>query len=212
MTRAGNPFMTQCTATARTTGKQCNQWAIQGATVCRTHGGLAPQVRDKATRRLAAMHLQARVDKGLDGLLADLEIDAAGRGPTAVLLDVVHRSYAVVQVLGAIVGALTVPDPTAAPGGYPADALYDRALNGDGRPHVALALYEQWLDKAAKVAKMALDAGVSEKLVQIEQEKGRLVAQIIAAVIDSPDLGLSDDKRQIGRQIAATHLRMIETG
>ncbi len=40
-----------CTA-RRTDGKPCKASAIKGATVCRVHGGSAPQVRAAAQRRL----------------------------------------------------------------------------------------------------------------------------------------------------------------
>jgi hypothetical protein len=42
----------KCTATNKKTGRQCGQWAIPGGTVCRYHGGNAPQVRRKAEERL----------------------------------------------------------------------------------------------------------------------------------------------------------------
>jgi hypothetical protein len=40
-----------CGAT-RTNGETCRAWAIHGGTVCATHGGRAPQVREAALRRL----------------------------------------------------------------------------------------------------------------------------------------------------------------
>lgn len=41
----------QCTARARS-GARCRQQAVRGTTVCRMHGGTAPQVQRKARLRL----------------------------------------------------------------------------------------------------------------------------------------------------------------
>lgn len=43
----------RCTAASSRTGQPCRNRAIAGATVCRMHGGAAPQVRRAAERRLA---------------------------------------------------------------------------------------------------------------------------------------------------------------
>jgi hypothetical protein len=45
----------RCTAHGRTSGKPCRNWPVPGATVCRLHGGSAPQVREAARQRLLAM-------------------------------------------------------------------------------------------------------------------------------------------------------------
>lgn len=45
----------RCTAKARSTGEQCKNPPIKGATVCRMHGGSAPQVKKKAQERLDEM-------------------------------------------------------------------------------------------------------------------------------------------------------------
>lgn len=41
-----------CRATSKSTGKRCARRPVPGATVCRIHGGAAPQVQRKATLRL----------------------------------------------------------------------------------------------------------------------------------------------------------------
>jgi len=42
----------RCTATAKTTGERCRRGAIHGGTVCKKHGGAAPQVKRRAQERL----------------------------------------------------------------------------------------------------------------------------------------------------------------
>lgn len=53
----------KCTAHSSATGEPCKRWAIQGGTVCATHGGAAPQVKDKARQRLL---------EAVDPLMAEL--------------------------------------------------------------------------------------------------------------------------------------------
>jgi hypothetical protein len=43
----------QCSATSQRSSQRCKRLAILGASVCATHGGLAPQVRRKAAERVA---------------------------------------------------------------------------------------------------------------------------------------------------------------
>lgn len=140
----------QCTAKSKRSGKQCRNAPILGGTVCERHGGKAPQVRAAANRRLQ----RADLDDQIGGLLAELEHEAHAAGPNAVLLDAVHRCSAMAQVLGAVVGGLGP------------DELYGPNHLLDAVPHVAVTMYETWLDRAARAAKLACDAGVDEKIVR----------------------------------------------
>lgn len=45
----------RCAATSRQTGEQCKLPPIAGGTVCRFHGGAAPQTKQKAALRLASL-------------------------------------------------------------------------------------------------------------------------------------------------------------
>ena len=58
----------QCRARAKHSGKPCRFPAIAGGTVCRFHGGLAPQVQAKAMDRLRALQHPAidRLTKLID--------------------------------------------------------------------------------------------------------------------------------------------------
>lgn len=52
-----------CSAHSSVTGNPCRAYAIVGGTVCVTHGGRAPQVREAARRRILQM-----VPDALDGM------------------------------------------------------------------------------------------------------------------------------------------------
>ncbi len=52
-TMKGAPI--RCSARTKATGQPCRQLAIKGATVCKMHGGMAPQVLASARERLMAL-------------------------------------------------------------------------------------------------------------------------------------------------------------
>lgn len=57
----------RCVASSKQTGNRCSKTAIPGGTVCRFHGGAAPQVRQAALNRIS----QAR-DLALERLIEQL--------------------------------------------------------------------------------------------------------------------------------------------
>lgn len=67
-------------------GRDCHNWAIRGGTVCRMHGGAAPQVKAKAEDRLRAM-----VTPALDRLEKLIEDESPSVALSAVK-DVLDRA------------------------------------------------------------------------------------------------------------------------
>ncbi|GAT02949.1 putative uncharacterized protein [Mycolicibacterium fortuitum subsp. acetamidolyticum] len=64
----------KCSARSSRTGLPCQKWPVAGATVCRTHGGSAPQVQKAARRRLeqaADVLVQRLLGIALDGSAPD---------------------------------------------------------------------------------------------------------------------------------------------
>jgi hypothetical protein len=70
----------RCTAHLSDGSRQCGRWAINGGTVCATHGGQAPQVKKSARERLEAL-----IDPAIDALRDVLQrgLDS-GETPSAV--------------------------------------------------------------------------------------------------------------------------------
>lgn len=63
----------RCSAKSSRTGEPCKKYAIVGGTVCDTHGGRAPQVREAARRRIESM-----VPDALSGIEALAGISGPG--------------------------------------------------------------------------------------------------------------------------------------
>ncbi len=81
---------------------------------------------------------------------------------------------------------------------------------GDAVPHVLVQMWNQERDRAARFAKLALDAGVVERQVRLAETQGQIIAQIFTAVLDDDTLGLSRAQREVGRSLAARHLRALD--
>lgn len=111
----------QCTAKNRR-GEQCGQSAIKGGTVCRNHGGAAPQVRRKAALRLLelvdpAIAVLARemvnADKSADRQrAANSVLDRAGVPRTATVIDGESAKSLLVERINALRGEAELPEMT----------------------------------------------------------------------------------------------------
>ena len=81
--------MAQCHATSKATRQQCKRAAIMGATVCRVHGGSAPQVREAARLRLLEL-----VDPALAAMVREMrrETDSPNRVAVAAARYILDRA------------------------------------------------------------------------------------------------------------------------
>lgn len=185
----------RCTARAKSTGERCKRAAAVGSKVCVKHGGGAPQVRAAAERRLADERARAAaVTLGLPR-----EID-----PYEALLEEVHRAAGVVGWLGIQVAELERLDVTAL------SVVTNKGdlVTVDG-VNAWVRLYGEERDRLVRASRAAIDAGVSERLVRLEEAKGRMMAEVLARVFDDAELGLTEPQRHAARLVAARHLRAL---
>lgn len=77
---AGTVPSQRCTA-RRTNGEPCKRWAIVGGTVCATHGGRAPQVKEAARKRMLEL-VPLAIEVAEDLLLGLAEDPATGEPVT----------------------------------------------------------------------------------------------------------------------------------
>ena len=93
--RAGRRAARRCSAMAKSTRRRCGRSAIKGGTVCRYHGGLAPQVQRSARQRLqelaepAIEALRVALDSGDARAViraAIAVLDRTGYGPTKAVV------------------------------------------------------------------------------------------------------------------------------
>lgn len=107
--------------------------------------------------------------------------------PPQAIMEEMRRSVAMVRFLQSQIATWNpaVGDFGALP------ALTDETTKGQSAPTDAaewLRLYREERQHMVRVAKMAVDAGVSLAMVQIEQQKGLLIAQAVREILDSLNL------------------------
>ena len=83
--KGGDPSSHHCTAHSSRTGKPCQKAAIAGGTVCSTHGGRAPQVKEAARVRLALL-VDPAIGR-LGELIKQTENSASALGAVNSVLD-----------------------------------------------------------------------------------------------------------------------------
>src|SRR4051812_45676046 len=111
---AALPVSQRCTARSSRTGKPCKNWAVHGATVCKSHGGRAPQVIAAARRRLALGEAITELDRL--GRVVDVD-------PAEAMLDMVREAAANVAVYRHLVQRLRVNEVDPGMGALEGDAV-----------------------------------------------------------------------------------------
>lgn len=153
----------RCVAHSSRTGLPCKKWAIRGGTVCATHGGRSPAVRNAARRRLE----QRRIESEMGKLLVELEVENLARPAHEILLEQLARAQSMVDLLGVKVAELGESE------------LYGPDHLGDGKPHVVVVMYDLWVDRSARIAKVCMELGIEERRLAIAEAQGRRLGQIM---------------------------------
>lgn len=183
--------MQQCAATSRRSGQQCGNWAMHDQTVCRMHGGKAPQALNAARRR--AQTAEAEKQLARLSLTAAPDID-----PGEALLRSIAASYSMCQHLRAIVEAL------------PNDGLTEREYTDGGMRRVTAAevdLLHTWETLHARVCLGALKAGIDERRIRLAEQQASTIVTVLRAALS--DLGLDPGDHEVGETVAR-HLSLVQ--
>lgn len=170
--------------------RPCKRDAIAGATVCRSHGGGAPQVAAKAAVRAEVLRWG----------LGTADVD-----PGEILLRLVSQSAARAQRYADELEALTAEHEQLR------DALV-REAHGEFGPvgeyaRGLVVLEAEERDRCAGFAAKAVAAGLAERQVKLAERHGALIADVLRAVLADPALALSAEQRRaipdVGRRVLA---------
>lgn len=198
---------TRCKATGKATGVRCLNHVKTGGTVCRKHGGRAPQVIAGQKRR--AVEIEARGQAARLGVPVDVDQGEA-------LLQLVRTAAGNVRFYEGLVAQLVVPNAERQfdDDGEPLtdEATVDGELYGrikpdtyEAKPHVLVVLYNDERDRLASYATMALKAGIDERRVRMAEHE---TERLYGAVVDGLEAaGLTPAQREAFNGRFAARLR-----
>lgn len=159
------PDERRCKAKVSNGSRRCKRPAIRGGTVCQTHGGMAPQVKAAAKRRLALQEgIAAVAGLGLP--------EPDGRHPVEHLMSGLTLSSMLVETLGRVVN-----ETNARPG----TETYDE--------------WARERDRHVRIAKACADAGVEERMVRVQELQAQQFVTALRGILadlgvdDHPQVG-----------------------
>jgi hypothetical protein len=182
--------MNQCKATAKGSGERCRRAPIAGGSVCRVHGGAAPQVKAKAERERAARAVtaDAMAVLALEGL-------EPVESPLDALAALAAESLAMKTALAARVNAL--------------DSMTNTSGQGVESVKVEVALYERALDRGARFLDMLTRAGFEERRTALEEAQALMVARVLANTVNK--LELDPERKALALQVVQSELRALDS-
>lgn len=176
-----------CSARVSRGDRPCRNRAIPGGTVCRYHGGGAPQVRAAAARRLA---IQAAIEDAQKfGGRLDIH-------PADALLELVSGKAAEVAYWERRVQALNEADLTW--GQTKIESGLERGeethiVTTEARKSIILDLLHVAQRDLAAFAAAALKAGVDKALVEIAQSQAVQLVDVLRAAFADPRVTVSGE-------------------
>lgn len=189
---------TLCGAATKGSGQPCRRpsgWGTDhvGYGACKLHGGSTPTHRRHAVKLMLAHEITS--------LGQQLDIT-----PEEAILQQVREAAGNVALYRQLVSTFKLEE-----GGVWV-RTESKAKPAEAERHIAVALYDQERDRLARLAKLAIDAGIAERLVRVAEAQGELLAQVVQRALDDPEWGLSAEVRERGRQVFARHMNALEVG
>lgn len=167
------------------------------------HGGHAPQVRAAARKRLQTAAAERAV--ATYGLPRDVT-------PGDALLEEIARTAGHVAWLAGVIQQLGEDTLTwgvhSKESGFAEGGPIEKVTEQVG-VSVWVTLYQWERRHLVDVCKAAIAAGIAERQVRLAEDTGRLISDVIRAVVADPDLGLDPARQATARAVTARHLKLV---
>lgn len=154
---------------------------------CNLHGGNAPRLEQGQFRKIA----EGMLDQSVRGFGIALPID-----PVQALLDLVAEANGAVKFLGDICRVLDKPELLVTYNNFQGEMV-----------KAQLRLYGEWVDRLAKLAKTAIDAGIEERRLRLREREGAALIYTLRKVLSS--LHLTPSQRDQAYSLAGDTLRQL---
>ncbi|MEV0090457.1 HGGxSTG domain-containing protein [Streptomyces sp. NPDC050738] len=178
----------RCTAKAKRSGNPCQHWALQGQTVCRSHGGKAQQNLKAGKKRVT----EAKIEDETRRALARLDVGPVDN-PLTALSEIAGQVIAWKDALAERVNELT--------------RIRFTDDKGAEQLRAEVALYERAMDRCVNVLGTIGRLKIDERLAAInEQQAGVVIGAIEAALAYA---GITGPEATAAKQVAARKLRAV---
>jgi hypothetical protein len=178
----------KCTAHSSSTGKPCGNRPALGATVCRWHGGAAPQVKAKAAERVA----EEMARRALRRIADDQGPAEPVANPLLELSRIAGEALRWKRLVAEHVAQL--------------EQLRYQGVSGE-QVRAEILLFERALDRCAAVLATIVRLNIDERLAAITEQQGHVLAGVVVSVLERLDLG---DKADTARELIAVELEQLD--
>lgn len=169
-------------------GNPCKQPCMDGQFVCRLHGGKTPEALERGVQRQALTMAQSLVAFNPED----------GESLEEGLLREVKQASQTALAYGLAVSALTDE--------HGMQGIVQIGATGLSM-HALVQAWDKERERHARFAKMAIDAGIAQRTVELAENQAGTLVRVLVAVLSSPALGLTAEQVIEGKVIAAGELR-----
>lgn len=170
----------QCKAKARSTGGRCKRTAVEGLTVCRSHGAGSPQSKAKAARLKAESKAAAEVAAQADAILAH-SANRALENPLDGLARLATEVTAFKDALAARVNALT--------------SIRYEDMKSAEQLRSEVALYERALDRTARLLETMVKLDFEKRMLALNEAQLDIMGKAIDLILEGLELTTDQQAR-----------------
>jgi hypothetical protein len=189
------------------------QYPIAGGTVCyKRHGGNTPVIKAAAQRRVE----RARAEKAVATYGLPIDID-----PFDAIREEIARTHGHVKWLATIVSEMEPIDLVWGESSEETSAVVGTGTGDKGGNTISntssskseagltawLQLYRSEREHLVKVCATAIKCGIAQREIELLERHGEMMAALLDAVIDDPELALDAPGKDRFLAVVSRHLR-----